>query len=51
MEVLNVLHAFIDFGILTAVAIGTRKLAKLEFMVELMWEEYHARNLVVEKED
>jgi hypothetical protein len=40
-DIFTFIHTSIDLGILTAVVITARKLARLEFMVELMWEEYH----------
>jgi len=40
MESLGIFHAVIEISILVAVVVTARKLSRLEFMVELMWEEY-----------
>jgi hypothetical protein len=43
-QIFNFVHASIDLGILTAVVITARKLARMEFMIELMWADYQERH-------
>lgn len=43
MEALNVFHTVIEISILIAVIAAARKLARLELMVELMWEKYQSQ--------
>lgn len=51
METIQVLHVVVEVAILIAVVKATRTVTKLEFRVELMWDEFSRRLGTLEKED
>lgn len=51
MESLQFVHVAIEVGILLAVVRATFIVAKLEFRVELMWEEFSKRLKLLESKE
>lgn len=48
METLQIIHVAVEVAILIAVVKATLTIARLEFRVELMWEDFSKRIKVLE---
>ena len=48
MELLQVIHVTVEVAILIAVVKATMTIARLEFRVELMWEDFSRRMKIIE---
>jgi hypothetical protein len=51
METLQFVHVVVEIGILIAVVKATMTIARLEFRVELMWEDFSKRMKFLEDKE